>query len=420
MSSFPALATRNGKLYFLGHAVSQSGTWMNAAAMAWLVLDLTGSGAAVGVCASLQALPVLFVGPFAGVLVDRVSRYRLLLLLQSLQGLNALLLGILAVTGHVEVWHIFASSLAYGLGRSFEIPTRQAFMAEIVGRDQLRNGITLQSTLNNAARIVGPSLAGLVIAGVGTWLCFVLNAASYVVILGLFFALNLTGVQFRPPTARTKGRMLEGLRHVSGDPVAAPVLTMSVLSGVFLQQYQTTLPLLAKQTFDSGPQGFGVLMSGFGVGAVIGGLIAARTGRTGVRPVAIACIAVSLGYALTATMPSLALAAVVMVMVGMANISLLTTANASIQLSGGPALQGRLVALYAAANVGAAALGAPLVGLVCDAVGVRWCLVITASAGVLAGLRGLYIARGGRTSPGRKPEDESPDEEPRFRIAEER
>jgi MFS family permease len=397
MKAFPILGTRNGKLYYSGHAVSQTGTWMNTTALAWLVLDLTDSGAAVGVAASLLALPVLFIGPFAGVLVDRAAALRMLVIVQSTMAVTGVLLALLAVTGAIETWHVFVLSLAFGVGRCFEIPARQALLAEMAGREHLRMAITLQATVNNGARIVGPSLAGLLIAGVGTWFCFVLNAASYIVILGLFLTLDRRQFTARPLSEPGTNRLRDGLRHVTRDRVAAPVLAISLMSGLVLQQYPTVLPILAKWSFDGSAQSFGLLMSGLGVGALVGGPLVASRGRTGVGPVAAACVGVSLAYAVVAVMPTLELAAVGMVAMGCANIALLSTANSTIQLSGGADMQGRLVSLYAASNVGASALGAPVIGALCDAAGPRGTLGAAAAVGATVGILGLRVAR---SSPG--------------------
>ena len=202
--TFSSLANRNFRRYYTGQAVSLIGTWMQSVAQSWLVLQLTGSGAALGLVVGLQTLPVLLLGPYGGVVADRVDKRRLMIALQSMMGLLALTLGLLTVTGVVQIWQVYLLALLLGLNNTFENPARQAFVLEMVGPEHLRNAVSLNSVLVNAARAVGPAVAGLIIALGGTGICFLLNAASFVAVVFSLVSLDVSRLQTTPPTARAK------------------------------------------------------------------------------------------------------------------------------------------------------------------------------------------------------------------------
>src|SRR6478752_2678634 len=209
--TFSALVNPNYRRYFVGQSISLVGTWMQTVAQGWLVLQLTGSGTAVGVLVALQTLPVLVLGPYAGVVADRVDKRRLMIWLQAVMGVLAAVLGILTVTGAVQLWHVLVLAVLLGLNNAFENPARQSFILEMVGKTELRNAVSLNSVLVNVARAVGPAVAGLIIAFGGLGICFLLNAVSFAAVVYSLIKLDVATLEPATPAPRSKGQVREGL-----------------------------------------------------------------------------------------------------------------------------------------------------------------------------------------------------------------
>jgi MFS family permease len=382
--TFRALAVRNYRLFFSAQLVSVSGTWMQGLAQAWLVLQLSGSGVALGLVTAAQFVPMLVLGPWAGVVADRVDKRRFLLLTQAVAALLALALGVLTATGRVELWMVFVLAFGLGLVNAFDMPARQAFVFEMVGPDRLTNAVSLNSIVMNAGRLVGPALGGLLIGTVGLAACFLLNAASYLAPLVALAAMRPSELHRRPPTERGPGQLREGLRYVWGhDGLRVPLLLMAVI-GTLAYEFQVSLPLLARFTFDSGAGGYGLLLSAMSLGAVVGGLaFAARATPSHVRLGRAGLVFGAL--VLTASlMPSLAATAVVLPLVGAASIAFITLANATLQLTAAPEMRGRVIALYGVAFLGTTPVGGPIVGWVGEVVGPRAALGIGGVAALVA------------------------------------
>ena len=286
--TFSSLKVANYRLYFTGQSISLAGTWMQMTAQSWLVLTLTHSSTDLGFTVALQTLPVLLFAPYGGVVADRVDKRRLMIVLQIAMGVQALTLGLLTVFGAVRFWQVCVLAVILGLNNAFENSARQAFVREMVGKDELRNAITLNSVTVNAARAVGPAIAGVLIATVGIGICFLLNAASFVAVVTSLLIMDRSALQPSPPAGRASGQLREGLRYAAGVPTIAIPLAMMGLVGLFAYEFQVTLPVLARQTFHGGAEAYGFMTAAMGVGAVIGGLFTAARGRTGLRPMIIA------------------------------------------------------------------------------------------------------------------------------------
>jgi MFS family permease len=370
-TTFAALSVPNYRRYYGGQAISLVGTWMQMTAQAWLVLELTHSSTKLGIVVALQTLPVLLLGPYGGLVADRVDKRRLMVVLQSLMGVQALVLGVLAVTGAVAYVHIAILAVLLGLNNCFENPARQAFMLELVGPEHLRNAVSLNATLQNAARAVGPAVAGLLIATVGVGECFLLNAASFVAVVASLLTLHAPSLRPSTPVARERGQLREGLRYVARTPeLAVPLLMMAVV-GTLAYEFQVTLPVMARDAFDAGPEGFGLMTAAVGVGAVCGGLLVAARGRTGLRPLVGATFAFGIVVGLAAVAPTLGACLAVLVLVGAASIAFTSVGNASLQLRADPAMRGRVMGLWFVAFQGSTPIGGPLVGWVCAWAGAR-------------------------------------------------
>ncbi|HET6792795.1 MAG TPA: MFS transporter [Acidimicrobiales bacterium] len=382
--TFDALRNYNYRLYFFGQIVSVSGTWMQSVAQAWLVLRLTGSGVDLGAVTAVQFTPMLIAGPMGGVIADRVDKRRLLVGTQTAAGLLALALGLLTATGAVRLWMIFA--LAFGLGcvNVVDMPTRQAFVNEMVGQERLANAVTLNSVVMNSARVVGPAVAGVLIATVGIAICFLINAGSYLAVIAGLMAMRRSELSPAPTTGRRRGQLREGLRYVWSTPnLRTPLLMMAVI-GLLAYNFNVTLPLMAKYTFHAGAGAFGAMSSFMGGGAVIGGLITASRGQpTSRRLVGVAALFGGM-ILVCAAMPGFAVELIALAIMGAFSIAFIATANTTLQLRSAPEMRGRVMALYSVAFLGSAPIGGPVVGWVGQVVGPRAALALGGVATLVA------------------------------------
>src|SRR5690606_1807274 len=250
--TFASLAIRNFRLFFVGQAISMSGTWMQSVAQGILVLELTGSGTALGLVTALQALPVLIFGAWGGLMADRLPKRTILYATQALFGISSTLLGLVILTDAVELWMVYAIALLHGFLKVFDNPTRQTFVREMVGTERLTNAVSLNSTLMNFARIIGPTMAGILVATVGLAACFIINGLSYVAIILMLMRMDTRELQPAPMVKRAKGQLAEGLRYAWSTPVIRNILVMMALIGTFTYEFNVTLPLLAEFTLDAG------------------------------------------------------------------------------------------------------------------------------------------------------------------------
>lgn len=385
-STFRSLVNFNYRLWAAGALVSNIGTWMQRTAQDWIVLtQLTQHDAtAVGIVMSLQFGPQFLLLPLTGYAADRYDRRRMLVFTQSAMGLLALGLGILTLTGVVHLYQVYGFAFLLGCVSAFDAPTRQSFVAELVGDAHLSNAVALNSTSFNAARMVGPATAGVLIALVGSGWVFVLNAVSFAAVLGALALLR--PAEFHPRLATgTKGRgVADGMRHVWARPDLRTVLVMFFLIGTFGINFPIYISTMSVSVFHVGAAQFGLLTSSMAVGSVTGALLAA--GREQPRMGLLLGAALAFGLALTvaAVMPTYGLFAAALFFVGLSTQTFTTTAHSAAQLWSDPALRGRVIALVLAVSAGGTPLGAPLIGRIADTVGPRWSLAAGASSGLLA------------------------------------
>ena len=392
--TFAALSIPNYRRYYSGQAISMIGTWMQMTAQAWLVLRLTHSSSTVlGLIVALQTLPVLVLGPYGGVIADRVNKRRLMIALQSAMGLQALALGLLTLTGVVQVWEIGLLAALLGLNNAFENPARQSFMMEMIGPEHLRNAVSLNSVLVNVARSIGPAVAGILIATVGEGVCFLANAASFVAVV--FSLTTMDGHQLSPstPTPRARGQLREGLRYVRSTPALATPLVMMGLVGCLTYEFQVSLPVMADRGLRVGATGFGFMTAAMGVGAVFGGLLVAARGKTGLRPLVVAAFGFGVAMALAALAPSLAFELVALAIVGAGSITFMSTGNSTLQLEAAPEMRGRVMSLWFVAFQGSTPIGGPIIGATMAALGPRAGLGVGAATALLVACAGLLALR---------------------------
>lgn len=394
--TFDALRNANYRRYFAGQAVSLVGTWMQTVAQGWLVLELTGSGTALGLVAAAQFLPLLPLAPYGGLLADRMDKRRLLIATQSALGLIAVTLGVLVVAGAVQLWMVVALAFALGLTTAIDNPARQAFAHEMVGPSRVRNAVTLNSIMVNAARAVGPAVAGVLIATAGTGVCFLVNAVSYAAVLAALASMDVSALQPSPRAERARGQVREGFAYVGRTPDLLVPLIMLALVGTLTYEFQVVLPLLARGPFDGGPGTYGLLTSAIGAGAIIGGLVVAGRGATGLRPLTTAAAMFGTAVLMTAAAPTVPVAAAALVVVGATSIAFLSTGNTTLQLAADPRFRGRVMALWAVAFLGSTPLGAPVIGAVSEYVSPRGGLVVGGVACLVAAVIGLLAQSRGR------------------------
>jgi MFS family permease len=391
--TFASLANPNYRRFFSGQAISLVGTWMQTVAQSWLVLQLTDSATALGLVVALQTLPVLLLGPYGGVVADRVDKRRLMIALQSMMGLLALVLGILTVSAQVQLWQVYLLAVLLGLINCFENPARQSFVLEMVDSADLHNAVSLNSVLVNAARAVGPAIAGLIIATGGLGICFLLNAASFVAVVLSLALLDTTALHPAPPASRSRGQLREGLRYVRRTPELAVPLAMMGLVGCLAYEFSVVLPVVAKQTFGGGPQVYGFMTAAMGAGAVVGGLWVAARGRVGIRSLVNSAAMFGVLIAAAAAAPTLPLELAALTLVGAASVGFLAKGNSSLQLAAVPSMRGRVMALWAVAFLGSTPIGGPIAGAVCEQFGGRAGLALGAAACLLAAGLGALVVR---------------------------
>ena len=384
--TFRSLRNRNYRLYAMGGVVSNTGTWMQRVAQDWLVLQLHhGSAAsastALGITTGLQFLPILLLSPYAGLVADRFPKRRLLQVTQAWLGLSGLLLGVLAVTGVVEPWMVFAVAFTFGVGAAFDAPARQAFVSEMVDHDDLSNAVGLNSASFNLARVVGPALSGFLIAALGsgvraTGLVILVNAVSYLAVIG---ALQLMRTNELAPVVRAprgKGMIRDGIRYVRSRPDLKLILVAVFFAGTFGMNFQMTSALMATQVFEKGPGEYGLLGSTLAIGSLTGALLGARrVGRPRLRLVILAGLAFGIVEIALGLMPSYVAFAALTPLLGLSLLTMLNAANTTVQLSVGPSIRGRVMALYMMLVMGGTPLGAPIVGWVGATFGARWTLI---------------------------------------------
>jgi MFS family permease len=394
--AFRSLRNRNYRLWATGAFVSNVGTWMQRTAQDWLVLaELTPHNAtAVGIVMALQFGPSLALLPLTGLAADHVDRRKLLLITQGAMGLLALTLGLLTVLGAVQLWHVYVFAFSLGCVSAFDAPARQTFVSELVGASDLANAVALNSTSFQVARLVGPAVAGMLIATFGSGWSFLCNAVSFAAVLGSLAWLRVSELHRTEPPALKRGSLGEGLRYVWGRDDLKAVLAMLFLVATFGLNFPIFIAAMAVSVFHVGAHAYGLLTSVMAVGSVIGALLSARRARPRMSLLVAGAGVFGVGCAAAAMMPGYGLFAATLVVIGIAAQTFMIGANSTVQLASDPLMRGRVMAIYLAIALGSTPLGAPLVGWVADAFGPRWAIAVAAIAGLAAALVGArYMAK---------------------------
>jgi MFS family permease len=382
--SFNSLEVPNYRRYFLGQLISLSGTWMQTVAALWVILSLTGSGVAVGLTTALQFLPMLLIGAWGGLLADRIPKQRLLIATQALMAIPAVGLFAVTATGVVTPWMVFLAVFAMGSVNAIDNPTRQSFVIEMVGADRVVNAVSLNSVIVQAARIVGPAFAGILIATVGVVPCFAINALTFVAMILALWRMDPARLHAAPPAKHERGAIRAGLRYVRGTPELLVPLALMALVGTLGFNFQVVLPLLAKFSFESGAMTYATLVSAMAVGSIVGALINGHRGRTGPRLIAAGSLAFGVAALLAALMPTLAFEVPALMLLGAASVTFAATINSTLQLAVTPEMRGRVMALYSVVFLGSTPIGGPLAGWLAQSYDPRIALLLAAASGLLA------------------------------------
>ncbi|MBO9647634.1 MAG: MFS transporter [Variovorax sp.] len=391
-NTFRSLRIRNYRLWAAGALVSNVGTWMQRTAQDWLVLThLTNHNAtAVGIVMALQFGPQLALLPFTGLAADRLNRRKLLVATQASMGLLALGLGLLTISGMAQLWHVYVFALLLGCVAAFDAPARQTFVAELVSDAELANAVALNSTSFNAARMVGPAVAGLVIAATGPGEAFLLNAFSFVAVLISLACLRQSEL-FRRQDApgRKKAGLLEGFRYVWNRPDLRALLAMLFLVATFGLNFPIFISTMSVGAFHGGPSQYGLLSSTMAIGSVTGALLAARRAKPRFGLLMVGSAVFGLSCLAAALMPNVIGFGLALIVTGVAAQTITTSTNSLVQLSTEPALRGRVIAILLATLLGSTPIGAPVVGWVADSFGPRWAMGVAAAAGLGSAAIGL-------------------------------
>jgi MFS family permease len=383
--TFGSLGIRNYRVWAIGAVISNVGTWMGRVAQDWLVLtELTDhSSSALGIVTGLQFLPFLVLAPWAGMIADRFPKRAVLGVTQSFLALTSLATGVLVATGQAELWMIYLLALAQGMATAVDNPARQTFVSEMVPRTHIPNAVSLNSASFNLARLVGPGVAGLIIAAWSTAAAFFINTLTFVSVLVALVLMSRD--QLHPaPLARGRGGIREGLGYVRGRPDIQLILILVFVLGTFGMNFQMTTALMATKVFGKGAGEYGLLGSIMAIGSLAAALLAARRARPRLRVLLLALVGFVISAGAAAAAPTYTLFAILLVPVGLSALTAITTANAMVQLRVAPSMRGRVMALYMAIFMGGTPFGAPVIGWLGDAFGARWTIGIGSIAVAIA------------------------------------
>jgi MFS family permease len=400
--TFVSFQNYNYRLYWSGQLLSRMGSWITNIAQAWLVLQLTNSSFALGLVTALQALPITFLALFGGVLADRFPKRRVLIVTQSVMAIESLVIGVLITTHHIHVWQIYILASVVGLATAFDNPTRQAFVSEMVGPENLPNAVALNSSLFNAARIVGPAVGGALIAAFTIDVSFYVDAVSFLAVIGGLILMR--PAEFYDVPVPVRGhvftRMREGIGYAVKTPaVLLPLILLSFI-GTFGYNFTVILPLIAKYVLGTGALGFGSLTTAIGIGALTGALVIAYFNLPSERLLLFAGTAFTILLGLLAFSSRLSVTLGILLLLGFASITYTATTNTRIQISAPGELRGRVISLYILLNAGTTPIGALLIGTLASNFNVRLAIgVMTSLCAVGLLVSWLYYARHANQTP---------------------
>lgn len=401
--AFESLRVRNYRWFFMGQILSWTGTWVQWVAQGWLVLQITKSGFALGVVTALGWLPVLLFGAWAGLIADRFDKRKLLVLTNLSGAALSLIIGVATIAGAVELWTVTLVAFLLGVVTALDNPARQTFTMEMVGRSKLTNAISLNTATFTTARVLGPAIAGVLIAAVGIGPCFLINSVSFIPVTIALIFMNKEELEPLDRVQRDKGQVREGFRYVLSKPILRTLLTIIAVVGTLEYNFQVLLPVIAKQTFGGNAQTLGIIGAVMGVGMLAGSLGNAAFGKPSALVLTRAGLSLGFFTLLLAIAPNLFTACLVLIPLGMSSMAFLATLNASLQLNTSDEMRGRVMALYFVLFLGSTPIGAPIVGWLAEAFDPRVALAVGGLATIGASAWGARKLEG-MPEPKRSPE----------------
>jgi predicted MFS family arabinose efflux permease len=382
---FLALQVPNYRLFFAGQFVSVTGTWMQRVAQDWLILEVGGGAFELSLGVALQSVPMLLFGMWGGLFVDRVRHPRALLLgTQIAMAGLALLLGTLIITGHVTLAVIYVTTFVMGCVGVIDTPARQTFVLDMVGTEQAANAVSLNSSINNSARLIGPAIAGVVIGLAGTGVAYLINATTFLAIIAALLLMHAESLGSRTPEPRGRGQLIAGFRYVWGTPTIRNALGATLLVSTFSQNFRVTLPLMASTVFHGGASSYGWLMSFLGIGALVGALLCAYLARPSLRMVTVEMASFGILILAASVAPTYAVMLLIMLGVGAGNTSFNSTANALVLLTARSQMRGRVLSIRGLVSQGSTPIGSLGIGWVCEEYGPRAGLAVGGICALLA------------------------------------
>ena len=389
--TFGSLKVRNFRLFVIGQAISLSGTWMQTIGLSWLVLEMTHSGTQLGLVIAAQFLPILLFGVWGGLIADRFDKRHILYFTQSTFGILALILGLLVLSGGIQLWMVYIIALALGLVNVIDMPSRQSFVMEMVGPQLIKNAVTLNSTMTNMARLIGPTIAGILIATSGVTVCFIANAVSYIAVL-IALHMMIDRELFKAPIVKkVSGQLRAGLVYAWSVPKLKATLIMMLIIGTFAYEFPVIFPLFATITLHGNAGTYSAMMAAMGAGAIIGGLYTAGHSDTSENLLIIIALLFGISIIITALMPNFISVLVVLTIVGVLSVLFIALGNTTLQLTSRPEMRGRVMSLWAVAFAGTTPIGGPIIGYISDHSNPRIGLLVGGGSAIIAAILGYFI-----------------------------
>ncbi len=389
--TFGSLKVRNFRLFVIGQAISLSGTWMQTIGLSWLVLEMTHSGTQLGLVIAAQFLPILLFGVWGGLIADRFDKRHILYFTQSTFGILALILGLLVLSGGIQLWMVYIIALALGLVNVIDMPSRQSFVMEMVGPQLIKNAVTLNSTMTNMARLIGPTIAGILIATSGVTVCFIANAVSYIAVL-IALHMMIDRELFKAPIVKkVSGQLRAGLVYAWSVPKLKATLIMMLIIGTFAYEFPVIFPLFATITLHGNAGTYSAMMAAMGAGAIIGGLYTAGHSDTSEKLLIIIALLFGTSIIITALMPNFISVLVVLTIVGVLSVLFIALGNTTLQLTSRPEMRGRVMSLWAVAFAGTTPIGGPIIGYISDHSNPRIGLLVGGGSAIIAAILGYFI-----------------------------
>jgi MFS family permease len=392
-NTFSSFKIRNYRLYYAGQIISVSGTFLQALAQDWLVLKLTNSGTLLGLVLAFQFLPMLVLTSYGGVIADRFQKLKLLYITQTLSGLLALILGLLVLTNTVQLWMVFVFALCLGLINSVDNPTRSTFLFEMVGKENIKNAVSLWTILISSTRIIGPAIAGILIATMGIGECFIINAVSYVAVIIALMMIRKSELNTVPPVPRTKGQIREGFRYALHHPLIFNSLLMMAIIGTITFEWQASLPLFAKFILHGDAGIYATITVSMGIGMLVGGFFNASSKNTSQKRLVYSAFLFGVLVLVASFTTSLIFTIIALFFVGIFSMSFANLSASILQINTDPAMRGRVMALWTMAFFGSTAIGGPLIGWIGESFGAEWTLAVGGIAAIIASIIGFIYMK---------------------------